>query len=130
MSNIDIWPFAKDRPSGTLSYWGSPPKAKLVLRPKIRVGPQPSDDGHPPWLFRGIFLHPAADAVEPGSITERNCLAQAAVLRFAVISRSEELSEDSWVLEGYQIERGTEMGPYLRPDFTPVDVEDLSQFRP
>lgn len=130
MTCIDRWPFAKGMPSGALTYWGSPARAtKLVLRPKIRVGPSPADDGHPPFLFRGIFLHPDADTVEPGSIAERNWLAQAAVLRFAVISRSEELSEDAWILDGYQVERGKEEGPYLRPDLTPVDVEDLHQPR-
>jgi hypothetical protein len=122
---IDRWPFAKQLPSSQLTYWGSPARAKLKLKPIIIPGPMLCDDGHPPFVYRGVFLHPDADHVEPGSPAERDHMARAIVVRNALIQRGSRLSEDDWILRGYEIQRGDEAGVFTRPDLTVVAQEDL-----
>lgn len=125
MTMIDRWPFAKQLPSSQLTYWGSPARAKLKLKPIISPGPMLCDDGHPPFVYRGVFLHPDADHVKPGSPAERDHMARAIVIRNALIQRGARLNEDDWILRGYEIQRGDEAGVFTRPDLTVVAQEDL-----
>lgn len=89
-----------------------------MMKPVISHGRHGADDGHPPDYWRGILLPVEVDQAVPASSAERGLLAQAIVLRNAVIMR-ERPSHDEWHLHGYDIKRdGVTIGfrnPHLEP---------------
>lgn len=130
MTLIDRWPFgdARHHPAAVVKYWGTPPSARTFLRPVVVPGPHCYTDGHVPDCRREVLLPPVCDQAAPGSVEERDLMAQAVVVRNAVIMRSPP-SHDCWSLLGYEIRRGEASGGYLRSDLTPATKAELHQTR-
>ena len=127
---IDRWPFgeARHHPAAVVKYFGTPKRSRTFLRPAVVPGPHCVSDGHVPDCWREVLLPPSCDQVAPGSVEERDLMAQAVVLRNAVIMRSPP-SHDDWHLLGYEIRRGETSGGYIRPDLTLAKKAELHQPR-
>lgn len=125
---IDRWPFgdARHHPAAVVKYWGTPPRARTFLRPVVVPGPHCVADGKPPDCWRDILLPPSFDLFSAGSPEELDLMAQAVVLRNAVIMRGPP-SDDCWNLLGYEVRRGDTSGGCLRPDLTPATKVELHQ---
>lgn len=98
------WTFgaAAQHPAAVNKWWGHPAAATRRLSPQITYGPNSSFDGHVPDCQREVLLPPSVMTTTPGSSAERDIMAQAIVLRGAVIWRNPPDDSD-YHLRGYRL---------------------------